>query len=272
MVVGKVSERDWARFLWSTAVLVLFASGTALRAQVVPTDAVVVVGAGTSGSWVTELALSNSTTAEAEWWLDTRFRYFLPSVCPGPCDWTGGALPPAGTIVLPTGIPTLLTRTQVRSFYVMPVTGPATAITVRARVVNSSRPTQAIEVPTIRLSTLVALNPTVLAFPGARRDATSRTNLVLTNIIPRLNQEQGSDATLLLEAYSSGGGLLGSQIVVLRFSETRFLVDVLAELGVTTLDVGQIRVTKVAGDGLFWGTMFTTTSDGGVSVSVGAHP
>jgi hypothetical protein len=138
--------------------------------------------------------------------------------------------------------------------------------------VNSSRPTQAVEVPAFRLSTLVALNPTVLAFPGARRDAASRTNLVLSNIIPRLNQEQGSDVTLLLEAYSSGGGLLGTEILLLRFNQTRFLVDVLAELGVITLDVGQIRVTKLAGDGVFWGTMFTTTSDGGVSVSVGAHP
>lgn len=105
------------------------------------------------------------------------------------------------------------------------------------------------------------------------RDPVSRTNLVVANIIPRPHQLQGSDVTLALEAYSGlEGRLLGSKTINLQFGETRFLVDVLAELGVASLDLGQIRVTKIAGDGLFWGTMFTTTTDGGVSVSVGAHP
>ena len=259
------------RFIRFAAVLVFLAAATPLLGQDVPMDAIVIVGAGTSGSWVTELTLSNSRLTETKWLLDTKFRFF-PGPCPGICDWTGGTLAPAGTTAVPTTIPTLLTRSQVSSLYVLPESGSATAISARARVVNSSRPTQAIEIPAFRVSTLVALNPTVLAFPGARRDAASRTNLVLSSIVTRLNAEQGSDLTLLVEAHSVGGGLLGSEAVVLRFGETRFLVDVLAALGVASLDLGQVRVTKIAGDGVFWGTMFTTTSDGGVTVSVGAHP
>lgn len=236
-----------------------------------PSDSIVVVGAGASGSWVTELTLANSRVSETKWQLFLRPQYETGG-CPALCPYTGGTLPPSGTFLVPTSIPTSITRTQVTSLYLTPEAGSAEVFIVRARVVNLNRPTQAIEVPAFRVSTLAALNTRVLAFPGARRDSSSRTNLVLANIIPRPNQEQGSDVTAVLEAYSSDGLLLGSKTVMLPFGETRFFVDILADLGVLSLDLGQLRVTKVSDEGLFWGTMFTTATDGGVTVSIGAHP
>lgn len=253
--------------LWWVAILVVAVAGTALLAQGAAADSLVLVGVGTSGSWVTEVTVSNATMSGVNWQLSPQPSY--ETVCPGFCNFVNVSVPAAGTATL-ASLPASVTRNVVNVLYFTPESGPAVGLSVRARVVNSIRPTQAIEVPAFKLSTLNSLNPSVLAFSGARRDAASRTNLVLANVT--FPFQQGRDVALSVEARAMDGRLLGSETIVVRIGQAFFLVDVLAELGVTTLDVGQIRVTKVAGDGVFWGTMLTTTSDGGVSVSVGAHP
>ena len=65
--------------------------------------------------------------------------------------------------------------------------------------------------------------------------------------------------------------------VAQRFVQTKgyeamSIQDVLGQLGVTDLVDGQLRVTKISGDGLMWGTMSTLYLDGGVAVSTGANP
>jgi hypothetical protein len=52
---------------------------------------------------------------------------------------------------------------------------------------------------------------------------------------------------------------------------TLFLVDVLGQLGVAELDGGQIRVTRVGGDGLLWGLLTRVYDDGRVSASPGRN-
>jgi hypothetical protein len=140
--------------------------------------------------------------------------------------------------------------------------------TVTARVVNRDRPTQTIELPVIRRSTIEALNPTLLAFPSAKRSADSHTNLILSEV----SWVEGRALSLVVEAYSPDGERPGSSVAFeVTTGSTLFLVDVLAQLGVSELDGGQIRVTKTGGSGLMWGLLATLSDDGRVSVSPGAN-
>ncbi|MDQ5858657.1 MAG: hypothetical protein M3542_10350, partial [Acidobacteriota bacterium] len=138
--------------------------------------------------------------------------------------------------------------------------------TVRARVVNRARPTQSIELPLFRRSTLVALDPHLLAFPAAVRTAGVHTNLFVSEI------ELASPVTVLVEAFSAAGGQLGQRSIALAPGETVFLQDVLATLGVTELSSGQIRVTKTSGTGKMWGLTAAVYDDGRVTSAAGKHP
>jgi hypothetical protein len=141
--------------------------------------------------------------------------------------------------------------------------------TVIARVVNRDRPTQTIELPVVRRSTIEALNPTVLAFPSANRSAGSHSNLILSEV----SWVEGRTLSLLVEAYSAAGELLGSPAAFeVTTGGTLFVIDVLQQLGVSELDGGQIRVTKTGGTGLMWGLLATVYDEGRVSVSPGLNP
>jgi hypothetical protein len=164
----------------------------------------------------------------------------------------------------------LLAGDGVTTLYVTPEAGKPLP-TVRARVFNSAHPGQAITVPAFRLSALLTLDPSALSFPGAKRSATSRTNLVLTDL-REPDHPDGRGLSIQVEVYESSGQRLSFAAYLLSPGETRFLVDVLGQLGVESLDLGQIRVLKTAGNGHLWGTMFTTDSDGGITASAGAHP
>lgn len=142
---------------------------------------------------------------------------------------------------------------------------------VRARVVNSVVPGQGVEIPSIRLSTLLALNTATLAFPGAVRDGTAHSNLVLTNVL-RPEETQGEPVALTVQAYSGQGVPLGTQQVSLAAGQTLFLVDVLRLLEVSSLDNGSVQVRRASGDRAFWGLLYTIDADGGVRVSVGSSP
>jgi hypothetical protein len=153
----------------------------------------------------------------------------------------------------------------IRTLYVLSET---VRPTVTARVVNRDRPTQTIELPVIRRSTIEALNPTLLAFPSAKRSADSHTNLILSEV----SWVEGRALSLVVEAYSPDGERPGSSVAFeVTTGSTLFLVDVLAQLGVSELDGGRIRVTKTGGSGLMWGLLATLSDDGRVSVSPGAN-
>jgi hypothetical protein len=188
----------------------------------------------------------------------------LPIVCiRAPCGIAYSSLPRTGTARIVT------TSTDFGSFTGRLFVGAVDAEelpTVRARVVNRARPTQAIELPLFRRSTLVALNPGILAFPSAARGAGVHSNLILSEILA------DDGVAVLVEAYSPAGVRLGGQAVSLGSGETVFLQDVLARLGVPELSDGQLRVTKTGGTGVMWGLLSTVSDDGRVSVAVGGHP
>jgi virginiamycin B lyase len=231
-------------------------------------DAVVLVGTGVSGTWDTEFRFANPSSSSQGVYLGL---FLEPnSICAGFCHGqTGFDLPPQGSASLRASAPTFgglgPLFGDLETVYARGSSGEEPP-TVIARVFDTARPSQGIEVPTIRLSTLTDRNPFVLAFPSASRGAGVHANLVVAEV--------GSDdeISVRVDAFSPGGELLGSNSFRIEASTTLFLVDALAQLGVSELDGGQIRVTKTGGTGLMWGLLATLTDDGGVTVSPGMNP
>jgi hypothetical protein len=111
--------------------------------------------------------------------------------------------------------------------------------------------------------------PPCSRFPSAKRSADSHSNLVLSEV----SWVEGRGLSILVEAYSAAGEQLGSSAAFdLSTGGALFLIDVLARLGVSEFDGGQIRVTKTGGSGLMWGLLATVFDDGRVSVSPGMNP
>jgi hypothetical protein len=233
-------------------------------ALALPPDALVIVGAGYQPPWDTDLELANGQENELAV-LVSQVPYSLTPCLSCP-EWPV-SLPARGTAKA-TAQQALTAGgaggPAIRTLYVSGSILP----TVTARIVNRDRPTQTIELPVVRRSTIEALNPTVMAFPSASRLPDSHSNLVLSEV----SWEEGRTLSLLVEAYSPAGDRLGSAAFDLSTGRTLFLVDVLNQLGVSALDNGQIRVTKTGGTGLMWGLLATVSDDGRVSVSPGLNP
>jgi len=224
-------------------------------------DVLVALGAGVAGTWETEFEFANLE--------DRPLAVFAgeqphPFVCvTSPCGIAFSPLPRTGASRIVT------TSADFGRFTGRLFVGADDAEelpTVRARVVNRARPTQEIELPLFRRSTLVALNAAVLAFPFAIRSAGEHTNLFVSEI------GLSSDLLVIIEAFAFSGERLQSTARLLESGETLFLIDVLAQLGVTAISEGQIRVTKTGGSGVLWGLLSTVSDDGRVAVAVGRHP
>lgn len=246
---------------------VWFTDRASTRVTRMTRDAVVMVGAGVSGTWDTEFRFANPSSFSQGVYLGL---FLEPNtVCAGFCHGqTFFDLPPRGGASLRASAPTFEGLGTVFG-------GLGTAYargsgeeppTVTARVFNTARPGQGIEIPTILLSTLADRNPSILAFPSASRGVDVHTNLVLAEV--------GFDdaITVRVEAFSPGGDFLGGNSFRIETGTTLFLVDVLSQLGVAELDGGQIRVTKTGGNGLMWGLLATLSDDGRVTVSPGTNP
>lgn len=227
-------------------------------------ETLVAVGAGFSGTWDTDFELANGENRAV------RAAVGIPGpaicgVCNNPTRYLD--IPANGTArVSAREVP--FVSEAVQTFYVG-LTGRieiGELPTTRARVVNRARPTQAIEIPVVRFSRLEEMNPSVLAFPGATRSAAAHSNLVIAEV------GVSRPITFRVEALDAAGTSLASREFFLRQGQTLFLIDVLQQLGVVELDRGQVRVTKVGGDGLMWGLLPTVYDDGRVTVSVGMNP
>jgi virginiamycin B lyase len=238
---------------------VWFAERESGRISRMTRDAIIAVGVGVSGAWDTEFRLAN-----ASFETDDVYIGLWPeaqTVCPGSCfNQTGIRLTGSGTA-------TRRASQFLFSLMSLHLRGELEEVppTATARVFNTARPTQGVEVPLIRLSTLWERNPSVLAFPSARRRADVHSNLVLSEV------GWDDDVTVLAEALSADGTSRGSALHRIRPGVTLFLTDILAQLGVPEFD-GQIRVTRVSGNGLMWGLLATLSDDGGVTVSPGINP
>jgi hypothetical protein len=226
------------------------------------TDSLVALGAGISGTWQTEFDFANPDSSNA-------VNVFVgeqpfPYVCvAAPCGIEYSPLPRNGTARIVTN------SADFAGFSGRLFVGADDAEelpTVTARVVNRARPSQTIELPLYRRSTLVALNPLTLSFPGAERTSTTHTNLFVSEI--GLSWE----VAVLIEAYSPAGERLGGEVHVVPRAATLVLQDVLPRLGVSELAQGQIRLTRTAGNGVMWGLLATLFDDGRVRVSAGKHP
>jgi hypothetical protein len=225
-------------------------------------DVLVALGAGIAGTWETEFDFANSDSNGA-------LNVFageqpFPYVCvAAPCGIEYAPLPRNGSARIVTN------GSDFAGFTGRLFVGADDAEelpTVTARVVNRARPSQAIELPLYRRSTLIALNPLALSFPGAERTATSHTNLFVSEI--GLSWE----VAVRVEAYSSSGERLGGEVHVVPRGATLVLQDVLPRLGVSELSQGQIRLTRTAGNGVMWGLLATLFDDGRVRVTSGKHP
>jgi hypothetical protein len=242
-------------------VVVLAFSATPLIAG----DPLVVIGAGYAPPWDTDMELANGAGDELQV-LVSQWPYSV-SPCLS-CPYSVVSLPARGTGKVTarealTGA--AVGGPGIRTLYVLSETVRPTAT---ARVINRDRPTQTIELPVVRRSTIEALNPAVLAFPSAKRLSGVHSNLILSEV----SWEDGRRLSVLVEAYSSAGDRLGSAAFDLSTGTTLFLVDALAQLGVASLEDGQIRVTKTGGSGLMWGLLATVYDEGRVSVSLGMNP
>jgi hypothetical protein len=225
-------------------------------------DVLVALGAGVTGTWETEFEFANPDS-------DLAINVFAgeqpyPYVCiAAPCGIAYAPLPRTGSARIVTRESDFATFTG-RLF--VGAEDAEELPTVKARVINRARPSQGIELPLYRRSTLLALNPLVLSFPGAERTPTARTNLFISEI------GLSWDVAVLVEAYASSGERLGQQIYVIPRGQTLFLQDVLPGLGVSELSEGQIRLTRTAGNGVMWGLLATVFDDGHVTVTAGKHP
>ena len=225
-------------------------------------DLLVLVGAGTSGTWGTQLEFANGSDFPESVFVTPMLGQ--GGVCAPiiPC-FSSADLPPSGTAALSS----VISGPGVQTLYVRPTRG-LDVPTTRARLVNGVRPNQAVDLPAIRMSTLEHLGPTILAFPSATRSAEGHSNLVVAEVSRGVNRS----LAVLVEAFSPGGERLGAAEFDLSSGGTLFLIDVLQQLGVSELENGQIRVTKTGGSGLMWGLLATVYDDGRVSVSPGLNP
>ncbi|HEX9150236.1 MAG TPA: hypothetical protein VF958_13835 [Thermoanaerobaculia bacterium] len=236
-------------------------------------DVLVIAGAGVSQAWNTEFDLANPGPTPLTVEIGRLDVPLSEGQCPGidPCIVAVDhrVIPPNGTIhtnaySIGAGL--------VSTFYVVSPDAGGSLPVVHARTVDRNRPARGTDIPVVRRSTLIASGENGLSFPAAVRSASVHSNLVLAEISAK------ADLEVLVEVFSAEGERLAGQNFhvgrdnALGRDGTLFLVDILGMLGVSELDGGQIRVTKIGGTGLMWGLLANIYDEGRVSVSVGANP
>jgi hypothetical protein len=233
-----------------------------LLARAVMADSLVIPGAGRAGTWDIVIDVSNGGGEPVS--LEVGPVPSFPTGCPALC--------PLPFRILQPGESTSITADDVSHFlpglglaYLNSATGDFSRVTARAYTQNTAFPAQTAEIPINRLSTIAALNPQVLIFPGARKSVESRSNLFLTEPSGQAN------LTATVEILDSGGGVLALQTVTVPAGAILYLVDVIGTMGVPALANGGIRVTRVQG-GLLWGWLGTNFPGAGVNIGLGINP
>ncbi len=247
-----------------------FLESRAGRLAEVRPDAVVAAGVGTSGPWRTAIEVSNVLPRPLTVFAGISVRPSGISI-EGSLPEPAANLPPGGSARFdlgpsnPNGLFTYYVRGEQE----------AELPSVRARIFNADRPGQSAVIPTIRLSTLTSLNPSTLSFPGAARGGGARTNLMLCE----LTREDGDFAvgafrivSLRVDLFDADGNAVASKTVEFIAGRSVYIGDVVGWLGVTTLPLGQIRVTRIDDRSLIWGYAATIDSDGAVSIVGGLTP
>lgn len=239
------------------------------RAVEIQPDAVLVAGAGSSGRWDTQLQVANVGPRPV-----TVFAGLYPkppTVCAGPCF-------PSASVPLPANGSGQLRLdnsklSELFTFFVR-VLEEGDLPAVRGRIYNRDVPSQSADLPTMRLSTLTSLNPETLSFPGAVRNGLARTNLLISelNVDSLVLDRQPLTMRVRVDLFASDGTQMASGEFSVVAGTSLYLVDVIGRLGVTTLQDGQIRVSRVGPEGRLWGYLATVNGDGAISIYSGVNP
>jgi hypothetical protein len=236
---------------------------TVLRA-----DSLIIAGGGFVGPWDTEIEMANTLADPVDVTLSIRG---LPLGAPCPPNCSGQTYTVPGH-----GMRSVLASDFIGELYMGPqmirveTAAGVPAPVVHARSVSQFSTAQFAELPVVRESSLEALDPVVLVFPGASRQSRIHSNVILESL-----GFDPSTTKVLLELFDSDGQLLGSGQVAVTGESTfhaTTVVDVVGVLGVTELDSGQLRVTKLSGDGFLWGVLATVVGEGSLKVSLGVNP
>ncbi len=231
-----------------------------LLASSAAADSLLVFGLGQVGSWNSELTVSSTESAPT-----TVMVSFAPDqICPPLTACHNFAdIAPFGTALMPPPYP----DSFVGVGYV--VSSGASLPAVAGRAFDNS--CRSADLPVFRVSALLYLNPNRLFFPGAQSGQKGRSNLLLANI-GEVGVFDGEPVTLRIDVLDGTGVTVGSSFVSLEYRHTVLLYDVVQLAGVMTLTDGQVIVTKVGGNGRFWGVMPTVRHDGGLTISGGMLP
>jgi virginiamycin B lyase len=232
-------------------------------------DALVIPGAGTSGRWETILEVANVVARPAS---------VLAGIYPRPPGISFEGSPPSpvanlsangsGKIILDSS-----KISGLRTFFVRNLE-EGVLPSVRGRIYNHDFPSQSADLPAIRLSTLTSLNPETLSFPGAVRNGSARTNLLISelSIESDVLDRQPLTMRVRVDLFASDGSQSASGEFAVPAGSSLYLVDVIGRLGVTTFQDGQIRVTRVGQEGRLWGYLATINGDGAISIFSGVNP
>jgi hypothetical protein len=228
-------------------------------------DSIVVVGAGTVGTWDTEVELANpsDSSLDVQIGADRFFEHGCAS--PPPCPFARVTIPPKGSVRLAAADIFHATADGLFTMYVIPEDG-VTLPTVRARVGDAAAPLQAVELPAVRTSTVLDSNTGSLIFPSVRRTATGHSNLILTNV------DLVSGLTAHVDVRMPDGSVIAQTDLTVDPDNVIFLVDFLKTLGIDSLDNGQIVVSRTSTGGTPWGFVAAVDSVNGVFISLGRNP
>lgn len=245
-------------------ILIALGGSAALRGETL-----LIAAGGFVGAWDTEIEMANVLGDPVDVTLSITG---IPSGLPCPPNCT------SQTLTLPGhGTQRVLASAFLGSVYAGPqmirVDTPdgVAAPSVHARSLSNSSETQFAELPVVRLSTIEALDTSVLVFPGATRQSGVYSNLILEGIGGSFT----GGSLVTVEAFDSSGQSLASQTFTITGESTfqaTTIVDVLARLGISELEDGQIRVTRVTGTGSLWGVLTNVLASGALKVKLGANP
>ena len=253
------SPRKAVRVKTIVATIVLILSRVAARAET-SSEYLAVFGAGESGSWGTEFAISSTVSFPSQVLLS-----FAPDqICPPliSCH-TIADLGSRASISLPAPFGGGVGVAYVASL------GSTSLPALAARAQDRSG--RSVDLPAFKLSALLALNLDALVLPGAIAGQAERSNLLVANL-GEIGQYDGDSVVLRVEVIDAIGNTLASRELPLDFRNTKFLADVVRWAGAGDLDQGQLLLTRIGGAGKFWAIMPVVHADGSVSISNGVIP
>ena len=227
-------------------------------------QSIVVVGAGTVGSWSTEVELANPSESSIDVQLGGQRSIERGCATPPPCPFALVTLPPKGSARVPIAAVFPGIGEGLFTMYAIPKDTDVLP-TIRARVADAAAPSQAVELPAVRTSTVRDSDTGTLIFPSVRRTPTGHSNLILGNV-------GDSILTAVIEVRAPDGSLLAQMPETLNPDQVVFLVDLLKTLAIDSLPDGQIVVSRTSGAGVPWGLVAAVDSVNGVFISLGRNP